>query len=63
MQIFYELIVKTKGQGLYSFTKEKVGLTAEQSQSLTRLLAQYERKPTTHTHERIVSSPLPQSRV
>ena len=24
MQIFYELIVKTKGQGLYNFTKETI---------------------------------------
>ena len=30
MQIFYELIVKTKGQGLYDFTKETTGWVKKQ---------------------------------
>ena len=30
MQIFYELIVKTKGQGLYDFTKETVDWVKKQ---------------------------------
>ena len=30
MQIFYELIVKTKGQGLYDFTKETVNWVKKQ---------------------------------
>ena len=30
MQIFYELIVKTKGQGLYDFTKETIDWVRQQ---------------------------------
>ena len=30
MQIFYELIVKTKGQGLYNFTKETIDWVKKQ---------------------------------